>query len=326
MAHTLSEHFIDHHQTTGEQYSDSDFSELDTDLGSIEEFYRTTETNNNTIQDVTINKSNTFCINNNSITNVGTPSSPINGNETEIVANVSFVPEIKISDVVIDEKSQIAINYGDKFNKIVKDDLSIGTADMATDRKKTMKMKNYKRDDENLSIESDELVEMKSQTPDILVKDGKLEMKPLKCDSICANQQPDLLQNLCRQEANKLNLDVTIKSVPVDKTIKGNDNDDAIESHRSAKLVHENDGKLLATVNNKNITIDPDEGNTTQWQSITPVDIIGDFGDEVEREIGLIVSSYKDGENTYTDSLKPISPTASIELTHQPPIDKVNLI
>uniref|UniRef100_A0A1B0D097 Uncharacterized protein n=1 Tax=Phlebotomus papatasi TaxID=29031 RepID=A0A1B0D097_PHLPP len=267
LAHTLSEHFANYNfeQLT----DDSEISEEcdnDLSLGGGVDFV------NN------FNNNNHFAENSNILSE--------NGNDVEKNINLLQTSECKI---FCEEKNLALVSFEEKISNA------------AVDAKWLKDEAKGKRD---------------LPTPDILLKS---EDTP-EADNFCmndtpsetsphANFQPDLLRNIDgSREIKRQHRDVEIvgkieietQSRQEEHIVK-RDEPDVAQQQKAQNGV----GDVHVNCTDEEHTED-DEGEikkmTTPVWGATPVDIVGDFGEEVEREIVLIVSGYRKSTRGVSDS------------------------
>lgn len=263
LAHTLADHFIDHHQNQSSQLSnmsDSDFSEVESDLSCDRRNSKNSQSeidsncmNNNYICDDT--NGNNIVNNNNNNNN----SSSINLRQVEEILRTVFESNSSHLMTAIEM-------FGDKeMDALQMMDTQIG--DDETDIADTIDcdLKTYlKRYDDEVQIDGDVVDLMLKKTerispdeppPDILQKSSSFER-----GFEGSADKPDILQNVSEENAEDNAVD-TIKLSPGDK----------------------------------------EDVPGSNW-SITPVDIVGNFEQEVEREFGLLVTGYKNNnKNSESD-------------------------
>lgn len=334
MAHTLSEHFIDHQFGN---MSDSDVSEfecetpsstatiinsnsciattgdgpIETDvienrLGDYKNSYNLNEHSNN----YAINLNNNYYnYNNNSkgttkAANIRHSTNPfINNNNNENLNKVEDMlrcafesvatvlpkseqeqqqqPQSKLNPIEHDIENNLTTTLNQDFG--IADDFDIGND---TEIKRTY-IKSctgiYAVDKVDASQANTDVIQQQ-QPPDILLKSGIVEhgeshgreIDGKFVDKCEGEEKPDILKNVSRSmvhlDLDDENDECAVASGGSDGSC-GNKNGNADEQFDGDKLNSEKDDQ-------------------TPW-GITPVDIVGNFEQEVEREFGLLVSGYK---------------------------------
>lgn len=218
LAHTLSEHFVDHHGNQVGSMSDSDFSEVDSDFPS---------------EGHSSENNNTFVCDDSNGNNI------IEERITTKIDNLSTVEEI-LRTVFESNSSHLttAIEMlSEKELMVEQTNIEIDASDLATDLNSYLK--HY--EDAGINMENVEPFAKKLATP--------------------SNEPPDVIRksNSCEHgfEQNVDRPDILL-DVTVDGTVPNGEKDEP----------------------------------GSAW-SITPVDIVGNFEQEVERELGLLVTGYR---------------------------------
>lgn len=311
MAHTLSEHFIDHQFGN---MSDSDVSEFECDIAVDKQQLNDYENIFNRNRQHKRNQHNSNNNNNNNHNN----NNNNNNNQTNRI-NHSHHPK-KLSNTYIDRKITnpfISNNNNENLTKVKemircafdtdRDTYSLspshGQVDIPSNcianDVENNKMTTTLNDDFNIvkdnqamepweletyskpshnsdkianSSDANDVIHDKNfalvQPPDILLKTGITVEPTVRVVEQDGKEKPDILKNVARSVA-QLELD---------------DND----KHESNEPLNGSDKSSL------------EKDDQTPW-GITPVDIVGDFKQEVEREFGLLVSGYKNnGDNEVT--------------------------
>lgn len=243
LAHTLSEHFIDHHQNLGNM-SDSDFSEIESDVPS---------------KSIT-NSSDGLINNNHIIINHNNPFyDDTNGNnifeEDQTATDIHFKKVEEILRTVFETNSVHLMAAIDLFSE--KESLTVFDDDEFDFEKE-----NDKSPVSEITMDCDLKTYLKHYDNAAAIDIVKLELVFKRQD----DPPPDVIQ-------------------------KSNSSDRGFESSvdKPDILLDVNgDGgkKVMNTLN-----VEKDEPGCN-W-SITPVDIVGNFEQEVERELGLLVDGYK---------------------------------
>lgn len=264
LAHTLSEHFIDHQFGN---MSDSDVSEFECDvpadkhLGQYKNTYQPNRhfvDNNNSINNNTrlgkLNGSHTNPFINININNNNNNNENLDKVEQMIrnafESEATRLPETQVTNVESDIENNVTVLGGDEFGTMdnVQEDIR---CDLST------YLKRYD-DEAAIDVEAAGIIGDKNlvtvQPPDILLKSTVSE------ESVqIIEEEPDILKNVCK---------------PLDQL----------------------DFEELKQCERRDAACDTipcrDREDQTPW-SITPVDIVGDFEQEVEREFGLLVSGYR---------------------------------
>lgn len=240
MAHTLSEYFIDHHQNQGHM-SDSDFSEVESDLPSD-----------------SITRSTDESINNNFIINQNNPFyDDTNGNniieEDQTATDIHFKKVEEILRTVFETNSVHLMAAIELFSE--KESLTL-----------------FDDDEFDVEQENDKYLTVSE------IKDCDLKTYLKHCDNAAAIDIVKLESAFKRQD-----------DPPPDVIQKSNVSDRGFET-----IVAKPD--ILLDVNGGN---GKKVGNFLNAEepgsncSITPVDIVGNFEQEVEHELGLLVDGYK---------------------------------
>lgn len=195
--------------------------------------------------------------------------------------------------------------------------------DFKMDLKKT-----YKRSDEDEECLTDE-DNSKLPTPDILIEhnrdklqnDELVEKESVDNTGGCAEAtqqrpvdvspsdetrdyyQPDLIKNI----ADTINTNDNNEGDGVAESGEG-DNEILNENPGKANKVNANDEKIINQVQMEMNTAVTRNLPLSLESASSVVDIIGDFGKEIEKEIGLIVSGYRNEGSSGRRGMQPIRP------------------
>lgn len=247
LAHTLSEHFVDHHRSHSNM-SDSDFSEVESDLPSENATQSSEEQENN--------NNNPFLddSNGNSIEEVSSSISSsaednlskveeilrtvFESNSTHLMTAIELFSEKEIfSDQTFFDDEEDELNFDEETDEIIK---GMDSCDLKT------YLKHY---DDAASIEINAV------------------------ESIFKKQdesQPDIIQ---KSTSSDRGFDTSIDKPDILLDVTGD----------------------VGLKPGNTLTVEKDQPGSN-W-SITPVDIVGNFEQEVEREFGLLVTGYKSNGN-----------------------------
>lgn len=285
LAHTLSEHFVNHHL----DQDDSDLSEFEVELSveSLDESFASYHHNNNMI-DSTPNNNNDNehdkreDEDRSSKSAMDTSQDSIQDYHDHVNYNTSTddmkdtrlskelnLPEIQIYETDTKRQSSKKDNHLTKENCTLLQDKTISSTMMVLEELACdldTYLKKFETVTDIKTLHSPALIEDATRncpTPDILIKNDKKSCrKKPSPTSTSSENRPDLLRNVSPNSDCYLSDEKKLR-IAVPDTIQ-------IESKRQ-------------------VTDKQDELNS---YSITPVDIVGDFGREVEHEFGLIVSGY----------------------------------
>lgn len=282
LAHTLAEHFVDHHQNQSNtqlgSMSDSDFSEVESDLSGDRR-------NSKNISQSDIENN---CMNNNYICDDSNGNNIVNDNNNRSSIDLSQIEEILRT--VFESNSSHLMTAIEMFN-----DKELDASEM---------MQTVISEDENdvecldtvfgltEEIDCDLDTYLKQYEDGVTVVQGMVKQNSPKSEHSSPDEPPpDILQKFNMIESRF---------------------DQSAEKPDILQNVNEKDSVVNATVTT---TPSDKDGAGSTW-SITPVDIVGNFEQEVEREFGLLVSGYKNAnkhENDVNDehASKKSSPTTT---------------
>lgn len=273
LAHTLSEHFIDHHQQFGNM-SDSDVSEVESDIPNDKQAdaidcVDENSNNNNNIKNFDDDNGNTerrIEINSNKIT-------IDNGNRNiSVDANLSKVEEILRT--VFESNSSHLRTAIESFTEYEPKTPWFGINHMETEC------------DPLTMMNDNDFVDASSE---IIACDLKTYLK--RYDEVSVNLD---VHSICKN-CDKLTPD----EPPPDIIQKSTSCDTGFDTKADKPDILQNVA-LDATGVNMSPGQHEKEESGSHW-GITPVDIVGNFEQEVERELGLLINGYKNNNSASSD-------------------------
>lgn len=268
LAHTLSEHFIDHHQQFGNM-SDSDVSEVESDIPNEK------QPDANDCVDENSNNNNNGFNDDNGNTDRRTES---NGNRNICGdENLSKVEEI-LRNVFESNSSHLRT----AIETLAEHESNTNSYWFATNHMET---------------ESDQLATMNDSnfvdaSSEIIACDLKTYLE--RYDEVGVNLDIHSIHSICKN-CDKL----TLEEPPPDIIQKSMSSDNGFDKPDILRNVAINGGDPNCIASLSPTRNEKDEPGS-QW-SITPVDIVGNFEQEVERELGLLINGYKNKKLSCSD-------------------------
>ncbi|XP_055850962.1 probable serine/threonine-protein kinase DDB_G0282963 [Episyrphus balteatus] len=274
LAHTLSEHYIDHQSS--DPY-DSDLSEYEMEL-SVDSFEcdfldggssslgsNMNHNNNNNLNTVMVVNNN--LIDHKSVVAMDDTEDNCNRHTStsDEVDGLTVLPLISVTQSFSDTNRNTATTTDEKESNNLQTYLNLydsTTQQQENDERSKNLQIEIPQDDGNFGC----------PTPDILIKNYDSERY---CRRVKPENRPDLLRNVSPNPPMKCRFEATFM-------------EDEDKHHQQRSTERDSPpNTLLTSPENKS-----DMGRDDISLGLTPVDIVGDFGQEVEREFGLIVSGY----------------------------------
>lgn len=295
MAHTLSEHFIDHHQQFGNM-SDSDVSEVESDISNEK------QQNGNNIDENSNNNNN----NNNF-------DDDDNGNSDRQFEEINNERNCEISN-------HINIRCDKNLSKIEEILRTVFESNSSHLRSAIETFTEHETDSESywftnqMETESDQFV----GTNDNDFVDASTEIIACDLQTYLKRYDDEAGVNLDEHSIHKNCETLTPDESPPDIIQKSMSSENGFDVKTDKPDILQNvvmeQGELAGSTSLLSVQHDKDEPGS-QW-SITPVDIVGNFEQEVERELGLLINGYKSNKLNCSDGqtqLELDEPCAAIE-------------
>lgn len=269
LAHTLSEHFIDHHQFGN--MSDSDVSEVESDIANDK------QPDANDRVDENSNNNNNFDDDNGNtdrqiIESNSNKATCDNGNRNIISDDENLSKVEEILRTVFESNS---CHLRTAIETLAEHESNMESYWFGTNYMET-------ESDQLTSVNDNDFVDASSE---IIACDLKTYLK--RYDEVGVNLDA---HSICKN-CDKL----TPEEPPPDVIQKSTSSDNGFDGHADKPDILQNVAMDRSDVNCM-ASLSPGQNEkdepSSQW-SITPVDIVGNFEQEVERELGLLINGYK---------------------------------